>query len=65
MSALHPEADMPDVRRHVGEVPKSDLFNAINCSLFDQLVGEREHIVGDFDAKRLGGLDVDYQLELG
>jgi hypothetical protein len=33
--------------------------------LFDHLVGEREEIVGDFDAKRLGGFEVDYQLELG
>jgi hypothetical protein len=33
--------------------------------LLDHLVGEREEIVGDFDAKRLGGFEVDHQLELG
>jgi hypothetical protein len=33
--------------------------------LFDHLVGEREQIVGDFDAKRLGRPEIDYQLELG
>src|SRR5215813_800358 len=31
---------------------------------FDHLVGERKQIVGDFDAKRFRGLDVDHELEL-
>src|SRR2546427_9272447 len=33
--------------------------------LFDHLVGEREQIVGDFDAERSGGLEVDHELEFG
>jgi hypothetical protein len=32
---------------------------------FDHLVGEREQIVGDFDAQRLGGLQVDDEFEFG
>jgi hypothetical protein len=32
--------------------------------LFDHLVGEREHIVGDRDAERLCGLEIDDKLEL-
>src|SRR6266567_2274603 len=31
----------------------------------DHLVGEREHIVGDRDAERLCGLEIDDKLELG
>src|SRR6266704_3681612 len=31
----------------------------------DHLVGEREQIVGDFDAERLGGLQVQHELEFG
>src|SRR5262245_23753427 len=33
--------------------------------LFDHLVGEREQIVGDLEAERLGGPEVDHELELG
>jgi hypothetical protein len=32
--------------------------------LFDNLVGERNQIVGQLEAKRLGRLEVDHQLEL-
>jgi hypothetical protein len=32
--------------------------------LFDHLVGERKHLVGDFETERLSGVDVDHQLEL-
>jgi hypothetical protein len=35
------------------------------ASLFDDLVGEREQIVRDFDVERPGGLQVDHKLELG
>ena len=34
-------------------------------SLFDHLVGAGEQRVGDGEAERLGGLEVDHQLELG
>ncbi len=33
--------------------------------LLDHLVGEREQIVGDIDAERFGGLEVDYKFEFG
>jgi hypothetical protein len=48
-------------------VPRGDLSRCSKLSklLLDHLVGEREEIVGDFDAKRLGGFEVDHQLELG
>ena len=36
-----------------------------NVSLFDHLVGEGEHFIGDRKAKRFRGLEVDHQLELG
>jgi hypothetical protein len=32
--------------------------------LLDHLIGEREQVVGDFDAQRPGGLGIDDQLEL-
>src|SRR5262249_40524714 len=32
---------------------------------FDHLVGEREQPVWNLEAERLGGLEVDHQLELG
>src|SRR5215475_8739007 len=35
-----------------------------SCS-FDHLVGEREQIVGDVDAERLGSLEIDHELEFG
>ena len=34
-------------------------------SLFDHLVSEREQLVGYIDAERLGGLEIDHQLECG
>jgi hypothetical protein len=39
----------------------------MHCSMlpsFDHLVGQRKQLVGDFEAERLSGLDVDHQLEL-
>src|ERR1700716_1926966 len=35
-----------------------------NPHSFDHLVGEREQLVGNDDAERLGGLEIDYHLEL-
>src|SRR5262245_16525090 len=34
-------------------------------TLFDHLVGKRQKIVRDFDAKRLRGLKIDHKLKLG
>jgi hypothetical protein len=33
--------------------------------LFDDLVGERKHVIREFEAERLGRLGVDHQVELG
>jgi hypothetical protein len=40
------------------------MCSAANCSLFNHLVGQRQQPVRDFEAERLGRLDVDHQLEL-
>ena len=37
----------------------------MQCSkgaLLDHLVGYREHVLRNFEAQRLGGLEIDYQL---
>jgi hypothetical protein len=39
------------------------LTDPVNCSLFDHLVGAREQRGRNFDADRLGGLEVDEQLD--
>ena len=33
--------------------------------LFDDLVGKRKHVIGEFEVERLGRLGVDHQVELG
>jgi hypothetical protein len=35
------------------------------CRLFDHLVGKREHPVGHLEAERLGGLEIEHELEFG
>src|SRR5262249_46103012 len=40
MSALPPKADLRDLSRHVGFVPKADSCTAANARLFDYLVGK-------------------------
>ena len=49
----------------VGEVPRSDISGAANCSLFDHLVGAGEQRRRHCEAKHPGCLRVDDQLELG
>jgi hypothetical protein len=34
-------------------------------TLFDHLVGERDHLWRDFKAERLGGLEVDNKIKFG
>ena len=54
-------ASATDIRQrgwHVGSVPGADIG-----SLFDHLVGELLKVHRHLDAERLGGLEVDYQLE--
>src|SRR5262245_16706991 len=51
-------------RRHVGFVPKPDLRTAANPRLFDHLVGASEQRRRDFEPKRLGGREIDDEIEL-
>jgi len=44
---------------------KRDLRAAAKVSLLDDLVGEREELVGYREAKRLGGGQVDDEFEFG
>jgi hypothetical protein len=64
-SDLAPIADVGRAPRHVAEVPGSDICTAAILCLFDHLVGEREQVVGDLEAERLRGLEVDHRLEPG
>ena len=49
----------PDV-----EIVGAEHFGPLSLvSLFDHLVGEREQLVGNGQAERLGGLEVDHQFE--
>jgi len=44
-------------------VPKADICSAANSSLFNHPIGEREQRWRDFEAERLGGLEVDHQFQ--
>src|SRR3984893_5062920 len=46
-------------------VPLADVSNRSKEPLFDHLVGEREQLVRNLEPERLGGLEIDDQLELG
>jgi hypothetical protein len=49
---------------HVRKVPKAAVSNCSKtAALFDHLVGEREQLVRDADAKRLGGLHIDHEFK--
>jgi hypothetical protein len=44
---------------------KQTFCGAAKLRLFDHLVGERQQIVGNVNAERFCGLEIDDQLELG
>src|SRR5262245_37934470 len=62
-SDLAPIADVGRTPRHVAEVPTSDICAAANFSLLDHLVGEREQLLWNRDAKGLRGFEIDDQFE--
>src|SRR5262245_54371681 len=65
MSALPPKADKQQTFRFVRFVPKADIRIAALAPLLDHLVGARDQHRRYIDAKRLGCLEVDHQLEFG
>src|SRR5262249_37513029 len=65
MSALPPKADMCGAPEHVRFGLIADSCTAAKGSLFDHLVGTGEQRRRNCEAKRLGGLEIDYQLVLG
>jgi hypothetical protein len=60
MSALPLKADIDRRGGHVRLVPKAAVSNRSKAALFDHLVGELLEMQGNVEAKRLGGLKIDY-----
>src|SRR5215813_3520005 len=64
MSALPPKADIGTHSRNVRYVPKADSCIAAKSLSFDHVVGalpqEQRHV----ETERLGGFQIDHQLEL-
>ena len=60
-----PKAGIPSRKFVVRYVPKGDIRIAANCRLFDHLVGAGKQRRRNFEAERLGRLEVDNQLEFG
>jgi hypothetical protein len=64
MSALPPTADIRRTGCHVRFVPLATNAPQQTAFLFDHLVGAGEQRLRQGEAERLGGLEVDHQLEL-
>src|SRR3954463_11856651 len=58
------KACIPDGQRDVRSVPTPDSRTAANSVLFDHRVGALQEEHRDFEAERLGGLEIDHELEL-
>src|SRR6516162_2155718 len=65
MSALPPKADIARRTGMSALCQKRDLRAAAKVSLLDDLVGEREELVGHCEAERLGSGEVDHEIKLG
>src|SRR5262245_2073900 len=66
LSALPPKAVPPDLRNTPAASSwRTPPSRPRAVSLFDHLVGKREHLVRNIDAERIRGLEVDHQLEFG
>ena len=65
MSALPPKADIGTQPRNVCFVPKADSCTAAILSLFDHLVGDREHGWRYHNVERFGSFHIDNELKLG
>src|SRR5262245_38714927 len=60
---LSPIAALKRTCPRVAFVPGSDICTAPTAPLFDHLVGKREQLGWNFETQRLGGLDVDHEIE--
>jgi hypothetical protein len=65
MSALPPKADIVRRGGNVCFVPKADIARRDKRHLFDHCVGNGKDARWDCQAKRLGRLEIDDQLEFG
>src|SRR5262249_16873540 len=61
-SALPPKADIDRRDRHVRFVPKPDLSTAAKNSSFDNVIKPRKQYRWPFETERLGGREIDEQL---